>query len=108
MMNQKVFWGVLTLFILAVLNGVTAYLFNQSFIDVAFPVGLLLAIIIKFFTSSGGFVADTTRLNLQLQTGIKVEREEKKFETNVAFYTAVAYTVVSLFASLIVYKDYFL
>jgi hypothetical protein len=108
MMLHKVFWSVLTLVIISIVNAVIAFLFKQSFIDVAFPVGLLIAIILKFFTSSGGFISDSIRLNLQSQTGLKVEREEKKFEPKVAFYTAVFYTIISLIASIMVYKDYFL
>ncbi|MBM7691417.1 hypothetical protein JOC77_000822 [Peribacillus deserti] len=104
---KKVWVVICTLLFIGLINYLCTFT-GMKFIDSSFFCGLLSTIIIHFFTSTGGFSSNQVRLQVQAQTGMKVEEEETSFHPSVAFYTAVAYTVVSLIAIIIYYKDYFI
>ncbi|WP_409293750.1 hypothetical protein V1498_11450 [Peribacillus sp. SCS-26] len=98
---------LVTLLLMGGVNfGVT--LMGFTFLDASFFIGLAFAVLIYFFTSTGGFTSNNARLSVQGLTGLKVEEEKTGFSPSYAFYTAVLYTVVSLIASFIYYKDYFI
>jgi hypothetical protein len=96
---------IITTVLLAVLSFIIAYFTKTSFYDWTFIVGLAGIIIIRYFTSSGGFTSNLFRLEIQAQTGIKIEEEEGRFQPSVAYYTAIGYTLISVILTLIKYWD---
>ncbi|MDM5198077.1 hypothetical protein QUF84_08340 [Fictibacillus enclensis] len=107
-MKKPISTFIVTLVGIIVLNFVCSWAAKVSFIDVAFITGLASAVILKFFTSSGGFFSNSARLQAQAQTGIKGEEEKKAFSPGISFYTAVGYTICSVIATAIYYREYFL
>ncbi|WP_026695175.1 hypothetical protein [Peribacillus kribbensis] len=104
---KKLLLCLCTAVIIVVINYL-ATLLGLKFIDASFFSGLLSAIIIYFFTSSGGFTSNQVRLQVQAQTGMKMDEEKTAFNPSFAFYTAVAYMIISFIATFIYYKDYFI
>ncbi|PLT27875.1 hypothetical protein [Peribacillus deserti] len=104
---KKVIVCISTLICIGLVNYLGTFA-GISFIDSSFFCGHLSTVIIHFFTSSGGFSSNQVRLQVQAQTGLKVEEERSSFTPSVAYYTAIAYTVVSLAAIIFYYKDYFI
>ncbi|WP_010649821.1 hypothetical protein [Oceanobacillus massiliensis] len=104
----KVFWSAGTLIVIFVLNWAAVHLIGGSFIDYSFFIGLMVAVVIWFTNSSGGIVSSSIRMNVQAQTGIKIEEEKKNFNPTVTFVTAVIYTLISAIATFIYYIDYFI
>ncbi|MDN4524617.1 hypothetical protein [Fictibacillus fluitans] len=107
-MKRSIVTFSITLIGIVVLNLVCSWAANVLFIDVAFIIGLASAVLLKFFTSSGGFFSNKARLQAQAQTGIKEEEEKRAFSPGIAFYTAVGYTVCSVIATAFYYKEYFI
>ncbi|WP_164669615.1 hypothetical protein [Virgibacillus doumboii] len=105
---KNVIWSVVTICFILLINWGVAALFNVEFIDFAFISGLGVAVIIWFFTSSGGFISNSIRMQTQAQTGIKMEEEKRSFNPSVTFYTAVVYTIIAAVVTFIYYKDYFI
>ncbi|MCQ6267646.1 hypothetical protein M1K46_18595 [Fictibacillus sp. WQ 8-8] len=106
MKNVIVF--IVTSAVIVLVNVVFSFVINVHFIDLAFIVGLLSAVVFKFFPSSGGLTSNMIRLQAQAQTGMKVEEEKKAYTPGIPFYTAIAYTLISLIATIVYYKEYFL
>lgn len=105
---RKIISFLLTLIIILGINYGITILFKVGFIDYSFVVGLISIVVIYFFNSSGGFFSKNIDMQIQGQTGIRMEqKEEKKFYPSIAFFTAILYTVVSVIALLYTYKDYF-
>ncbi|MCT2535764.1 hypothetical protein NC661_07530 [Aquibacillus koreensis] len=105
---KKVIVAIATLAILVAVNYGITILFNQNYIDFSFVVGMLGAVTIRFFNSSGGYTSKNLEMIGQGITGIKMEQQDKKFEPNVAFYIAILYCVVALIVTFFYYKDYFI
>jgi hypothetical protein len=93
---------------LLLLNYSFVFIFNTKFIDYSFVVGIIGAVTIKFFNSSGSFTGRHMDMRLRGTTGIKQEIQEKKFTPTIGFYTAIGYTVVSAIVLFFYYKDYFI
>lgn len=105
---KNVIVSVVTLTLMIVINYAAASLFRWSFIDLSLFVGLVFVLGIRFFTSSGGMSSNMVRVQVQSMTGIKVEEEKETFKPTYAYYTAILYTIISLFSIIIYYKDYFI
>lgn len=103
---KKIVWPVIMLCLIVLANWGVAVLLNGAFIEYAFLVGLLSVVIIWFFTSSGGYSSNIIRMNVQSQTGIKVDGEERQFNPSVVFYTAVFYLVIATIATFFYYMEY--
>ncbi|WP_335870108.1 hypothetical protein [Bacillus sp. 2205SS5-2] len=104
---RKILIFCTTVLFLVLANMGLSQLVDVGFYDLSFLVGLVSVVIIKFFTSSGGFASDSVRLSIQSRTGIKMDREEKTFTPSIAFYTAIGYTIYGFVTIFILYKDYF-
>ncbi|WLD94552.1 hypothetical protein [Alkalihalobacillus sp. AL-G] len=105
---KKLLTIALTMIVLLGLNYAASFLSGVKFIDVSFAVGLLVGVIIWFFTSKGGFSSNYLDSMTQAQsTNFKMEKETHKFSPNAAFYTAVTYTIVSIVITLFMYRSYF-
>ncbi|MCM3719201.1 hypothetical protein [Fictibacillus phosphorivorans] len=105
---KNVLISVVTLLLMALVNYMLARVVGWNFIDLALFVGLAFVIIIRFFTSTGGMSSNMVRVQTQALTGIKVEEEKQTFNPSYAYYTAIAYTVVSFISVFMYYKDYFI
>lgn len=103
----KILSIVITLVVILGLNYVVSVYLNAAFIDYSFLVGLIMTLIIGFFTSKGGFTTQNNNMLVQSQTMYKMEVEKLKLTPTYAFYTAIIYTIVSLILTIYIYKDYF-
>ncbi|MBB6455326.1 hypothetical protein HNQ94_003826 [Salirhabdus euzebyi] len=104
---KKILTFILTLGILAAATYGISNMLHQPFIDFAFLIGILGMIVIRFFNSAGGYTSKSMDMSIQGRTGIKMEQNDRKFEPNIAFYTAMAYTILTGIVTFIHYKDYF-
>lgn len=100
--------AIVTLILMAAVNFVLARVVGWNFIDLALFVGLASAIIIRFFTSTGGLSSNMVRMQTQAITGIKVEEEKQTFKPTYAYYAALLYTIASLIGIFVYYKNYLL
>ncbi|MBY6036590.1 hypothetical protein KUV80_07995 [Fictibacillus nanhaiensis] len=98
---------VTCLFLVGVNYGLAMF-FKWQFIDFSLFVGLSTTLIIRYFTSTGGMSSNMVRMQAQAITGMKIEETKSTFKPTYAYYTAMIYTIVSLIAVLVYYKDYFL
>ncbi|GIN38065.1 hypothetical protein [Heyndrickxia oleronia] len=97
-----------TLIILFILSFGTAYFTNTKVIDITFFVGVIVTVIIWFFSSKGGITSHSLDMQVQSTTGYKIEQQRYKFSPTITFLTSLIYTIISLIVLLIYYKDYLL
>jgi hypothetical protein len=102
--------SLLTFGMIGFVNWTVSSFVHARFIDYPFFVGLVCVLLIKFFTSSGGFgfTTNLARLHIQAQTGMKIAEEKQPYQPSIAFYAAIGSAVISLIATFYYYKDYFL
>jgi hypothetical protein len=100
--------SIVTLILMAAINYVVSRMIGWNFIDFALFVGLASAIIIRFFTSTGGLSSNMVRMQTQAITGIKVDEEKQTFKPTYAYYAALVYTAASFIGIIIYYREYFL
>ena len=101
--------GLITLLVLVGINYIVSKSTNTNFIDFSFGIGLIMSVIIWFFTSKGGFVSKYADVTMQSDTtNWKMRNEEHRFHPNVAFYSAILYTIISIVLTFVYYKDYFI
>lgn len=97
----------ITLVVLMALSDGLAFIAHTAFIDYSFFTGLVVTVIIWFFTSKGGFTSRKSEALIQGTTGIKLERQKYEFSPKSAFFTSLAYTILSLLAVFYQYRSYF-
>lgn len=100
--------SIVTLVLMVAANYILSRMIGWNFIDFALFVGLATAIIIRFFTSTGGLSSNMVRMQTQAITGIKVDEEKQTFKPTYAYYTALVYTAASFIGIVIYYREYFL
>lgn len=102
----------LGIFATLIVEGVIVYIVSKfldwKFIDITFFAGICITLIIGFFSSKGGFSSNRVRLQIQAQTGIKMEEEKFELNMNPIFIGSIIYTVVSLLFVVIGYWKYFI
>lgn len=103
----KVLSFLATLVIIGLINTGVTYLINYSFMEVSVFVALACVFIIYFFSSSGGVTSRSIDMQVQGQTGIKVNQSTEKFYPSYAFYASILYLIASLIATFVMYKEYF-
>ncbi len=79
-----------------------------GFIEVSFFVALASTFLIYFFSSSGGLTSKSIDMQVQGETGIKMNQSLEKFSPSYAFYASILYLIGSVIATFFMYKDYFL
>lgn len=103
---------VLGVFATLIIEGVIVYKLAEfigwNFIDLTFFAGICFTLIIVFFSSKGGFSSNNTRLQVQAQTGIKIDEEKFEFNMNPIFIGSILYIVLSLLFVVIGYWKYFI
>ncbi|EIT84213.1 hypothetical protein A374_16458 [Fictibacillus macauensis ZFHKF-1] len=105
---KKLITSFITLGILVAISYAISFFTDANFIDFTFFVGLCVSSAMWFFNSKGGFSSRSTALSMQSTTGMKVEAEKFTFNPSVAFITSVSFTVLSLVATFIYYRNYFI
>ncbi|KEK21678.1 hypothetical protein [Bacillus gaemokensis] len=105
---KKVLGVLATLIIEGVIVYKLAEFIGWNFIDITFFIGICFTLITGFFSSKGGFSSNSVRLQLQAQTGIKIEEEKFKLNMNPVFIGSITYTVASLLFVVIGYWKYFI
>lgn len=107
-MKRKLITIFITLLVLLGVNFGITYFTHSKFIDYSFFIGLAATIIIWFFTFKGSsFASRHINLSIQGSTGIKMESQKLEFSPNIAFFTSLAYTIITLVAMLYDYRSYF-
>lgn len=105
---KKSLSGLITLIALVTINWLAAFFFSAAFIEFSFLTGLAAAIVIGWFTSSGGFSSDAVRMQTQGETGIRMETEARSgLRSSAPFFAALVYTVLALIITIYYYRDYF-
>ena len=103
---------ILGIFVTLIVEGVIVYIVSEflgwKFIDITFFIGICFALITGIFISKGGFSSNKVRLQIQAQTGIKMEEEKFELNMNPIFIGSIIYTVVSLLFVVIGYWKYFI
>lgn len=107
-MGKKALKIIITLVILLCLSYAFTYFTHTKFIDYAFVVGIISTVNILLFTSRGGFASQYADSTIQSQTtNFKLKSQSFEFKPNIAFFTSLTYTILSLIAMLIHYRSYF-
>ncbi|WML42020.1 hypothetical protein RCG19_10570 [Neobacillus sp. OS1-2] len=97
---------IITILVLVGLCYGITYLTHTKFIDYSFVIGMAATIIIWFSTSKGGLTSRNTDMIIQGTTGIKMEGQKFEFSPNIAFFTSLAYTILTFAAMLYHYRSY--
>jgi hypothetical protein len=97
---------VITLLVLLGLSFGITYLTHTKFIDYSFLIGMIATVIIWFATSKGGFTSRHMDMTIQGTTGIRMEGQKFEFSPNIAFFTSLAYTIITFVAMLYHYRSY--
>lgn len=115
---KKIIWAVITIGFILLVNWGTAHFFNSNFFEWTFLSGLLVTIIIRFFSSSGGFMSDLADSRLQstnndeqwlaVEVWTKIDRQKRTFRPTTAFYVAFWYTVLTGIITFIYFINYFI
>ncbi len=103
---KKLIFAIITLGVLIGLTWVVSDLMNAKMVDYAFFVGLIVTIVIRLFTSSGGFGSNSINLSTQSQTGMKVNGSEGPLtitQKSFSFLVSLTFTIVSLLTTVIYY-----
>jgi hypothetical protein len=103
---KKLITIAITLIVLLGVNYAITLFTIAKFVDYSFIVGIAVSGIIWFFTSKGGFTSRNMELTVQGMTGVKVEKQKYEFSPNVAFFTALAYSIISFVIILVYYRNY--
>ncbi|MCM3575712.1 MULTISPECIES: hypothetical protein [Mesobacillus] len=81
---------------------------NFSFIEISVFVGLASVFLIYFFSSTGGVTSRSIDMQVQGETGIKMNQTKQTFSPSYAFYASILYLLGSVIATFFMYKEYFM
>ena len=97
---------LITILVLFGLSFALTYLTHTKFIDYSFLIGMIASLIIWASNSKGGFSSRHMDMTIQGTTGIKMEGQKFEFKPNIAFFTTIAYTIITFVAMLYHYRSY--
>ncbi|MEH7442963.1 hypothetical protein V7201_11715 [Bacillus sp. JJ1122] len=104
----KIISFIITLIIIGIINIGITVVTEISFIDASAFVGLVSTVAIYLFTSSGGFTSRNLDMQVQAQTGFKINQSDIKFSPSYSFFASIIYLVGAIIATFIMYKEYFI
>lgn len=78
-----------------------------AFVDLTFFLGLGFIVLAYFFSSKGGYFSNATRLQVQAQSGIKVDAEKHYVDWNPFLVGSIVYTAISVIVMIVSYWGYF-
>jgi hypothetical protein len=96
---------VITLLVLLGLSFGITYLTHTKFIDYSFLIALIATVIIWASNSKGGFTSRLMDTTIQGTTGIKMDEQKFEFKPNIAFFTSLAYTIITFGVMLYHYRN---
>lgn len=99
---------IATLVIIGLINFGVTLISNFSFIEVSVFVAIASTFIVYFFSSSGGVTSRSIDMQVQAQTGMKMNQTQQKFSPSYAFYASILYLLGSIISTFFMYKEYFL
>lgn len=97
---------VITILVLLGSSFGLAYLTHTRFIDYSFLIGMIASVIIWSSNSKGGFSSRHMDMTIQGTTGIRMEGQKFEFKPNIAFFSSIAYTIITLVVMLYYYRSY--
>jgi hypothetical protein len=97
---------IITILVLFGLSFALTYLTHTKLIDYSFLIGMIASVIIWASNSKGGAVSRQMDMIIQGTTGIKMEGQKFEFKPNIAFFSAIAYTIITFVAMLYHYRSY--
>ncbi|WP_419743074.1 hypothetical protein [Paraclostridium dentum] len=105
---KKLFIGILTLFIIVLVNHLISNSLKVSFLDMSLIIGVLFTTIIGFFSTEDNIY----NRFLNYWTAISIDKETTrnyslKFFKNTPFLVSLLYTFVAFILSVYTYWDYF-
>lgn len=105
---KKLFIGILTLFIIVLVNHLISNSLKVSFLDMSLIIGVLFTTIIGFFSTEDNIY----NRFLDYWTAISIDKEITrnyglKFFKSTPFFVSLAYTLVAFILSIYTYWDYF-
>lgn len=106
-MKRRLITIVITLLVLLGLSFGITYFTHTKFIDYSFLIGIVATALIWFFNTKGWVASRHLDASIQGSTGIRMEIQKFEFSPNVAFYTSLAYTIITTAAILFHYRSYF-
>jgi hypothetical protein len=104
----KIISFLATLLAIGLINFGITLMTNFSFIDISVFVGLACVFLIYFFSSTGGVTSRSIDMQVQGETGIKMNQTKQTFSPSYAFYASILYLLGSVIATFFMYKEYFM
>jgi hypothetical protein len=98
----------LTVLLLGFGNWLAAILFKLNIFDISIPFALVSIFIIYIFTNKGGSSGRMMDMEIQGQTGFKVNAINKINSTSFIFLGSLLYFLITLIVTFFYYKDYFI
>ncbi|MFQ3544621.1 hypothetical protein Q7A53_11065 [Halobacillus rhizosphaerae] len=105
-MKVTVLFSTISGIIIWLLVWTSSLIFNFSFEDWAFFIGIGLSALLLFFNSSGGLHTRMTNFGTDIQHG-RQQEVVWKLDVGVIFYGSLLFTAVSLVIMVISYRSYF-
>ncbi|MDX1701205.1 MAG: hypothetical protein R3250_11335 [Melioribacteraceae bacterium] len=99
---------ILTILILALMNWIASLFFVGSFIDSSIPFALVAIAILYIFTNKNNTASRHMDMQIQGHTGIRMATSQRVGGQSLIFIGAVVYFAITLVATFIMYKEYFL
>lgn len=97
-----------TILIIGSLHGITAFIFDSNFVDIAIPFGLAAIFLAYIFTNKGGALSRQMDMHIQGETGIRIATTKKVTSQSFVFLGSIVYFSLALLLTLYFYKDYFI
>ncbi|MFF2755765.1 hypothetical protein ACFVR1_18895 [Psychrobacillus sp. NPDC058041] len=104
---RKMITLLITVVSLGIVNWIITFLFNASFIDIAIPFGIVAIFIIYIFTNKSGTKSRQMDVQIQGQTGIKMDFTHRVNSVSFVFIGSLIYFLLTLVVSFFIYREYF-
>ena len=98
----------LTVLILGIVHGLTAYFLNLNFVDLAIPFGLIAIFLAYIFTNKGGALNRQMDKRIQGETGIRMATTQLITTHSFVFIGTIVYFSLALFITFYFYRNYFI
>lgn len=103
-MSMKIFIkAIITILILVFLNTLASKVLKVHFLELAMFIGYAAAIMVFFFTTSGGFTSRALDLEIQSKTGLKMVEKKRGLKLTIPFLTSLSYGVLFTIIAFIIY-----
>ncbi|MBL5769074.1 hypothetical protein [Heyndrickxia sporothermodurans] len=104
---KNIILGISTIIIEALITFGITKLIDVVFLEISIFIGFISCVIIYIFSSTGGFGSNMVRLEVQAETGLKIDEEKKTFRMSPIFLGSIFFTIFSIIGAVISYWEYF-